>query len=208
MPWPFNSSKEHPGVESLIKAKRINICHQNVRGPSGSYARVPELLQSFPGLHVLSLNETHIDMRSEHVEVVHDIAGCTFISRPRNYGKCGGVGACILDGINWDRREDLENENVGAIWLEFRPIHSNSLLLCITYRLPENSKYLSKDFNSHLLEMFSKVSEKSQETILLGDLNVNFLKQDNTDLKSMIHNWLQANDSKAYENSKNIRNSH
>ena len=186
MTWPFNSNKEHPGVESLIKARRINICHQNVRGLSGSYARVPELLQSFPGLHVLSLNETHVAMRSEHVEVVHDNAGWPFISHPRNYGKGGGVGICSLDGINWDRREDLENENVGAIWLKFRHIHSNSFLLCIMYRLPENSKYLSKDFNSHLLEMLSKASERSQGTILLGDLNVNFLKQDNSDLKSML----------------------
>lgn len=55
------------------------------------------------------------------------------------------------------------------------------------YRPSDSSKYLSKDFNVHLNEMLSKASEKSQETILLGDLNVNFLKQDNKDLKSILN---------------------
>ena len=35
--------------------------------------------------------------------------------------------------------------------------------------------------------MITKDSEKKQETILLGDLNVNFLKQDNKDLKSILN---------------------
>ena len=35
--------------------------------------------------------------------------------------------------------------------------------------------------------MLSKVSEKSQETILMGDLNVNFLKQDNKEFKAILN---------------------
>ena len=81
----------------------------------------------------------------------------------------------------------MENENIEAIWLEVRPSHSNSFLLCMMYRPPESSKYLSKDFNTHLHEMLAKASEKSQETILLGDLNVDFLKHDNKDLKSILN---------------------
>ena len=38
-----------------------------------------------------------------------------------------------------------------------------------------------------LQKMLAKASEKSQETILLGDFNVNFLKQDNKDLKSILN---------------------
>ena len=97
------------------------------------------------------------------------------------------TGAYILDGISWDRRDDLENVNVEAIWLEIRPDYSSSFLLCIMYRPPESSKHLSKDFNVHLHEMLGKASEISQEIFLLGDLNVNFLKQDNKDLKSILN---------------------
>ena len=72
---------------------------------------------------------------------------------------------------------------------EFRPIHSNSFLLCIMYLPLEISMYLSKDFNNLLHEMLSKASEKFQETILLGDLNVNFLKQDYTNHKSILQTF-------------------
>ena len=81
----------------------------------------------------------------------------------------------------------MENENIEAIWLEIRPKHSKSFLVRIMYRPPDSSKYLSKDFNIHLNSTLSKVSEKSQETILMGDLNVNFLKQDNKELKAILN---------------------
>ena len=137
-------------------------------------------------MHILSLSETHIEARSSMEDGVYDIPGYSFINRPRKSDKGGGVGAYILDGIIWGRQDDLENENVEAIWLEIRPIHSNSFLVCIMYRPPESSKYLSKDFNVHLHEMLVKAFDKTQETILLGDLNVNFLKQDNKNLKSIL----------------------
>ena len=186
-PGPGNCTRNIQELDSLIKTRGIKIFHQNARGLSGNYGHVAELLQSFPGLHILSLSETHIEARSSQEEGVFDIPGYSFISRPRKSGKGGGVGAYILDGISWDRRDDMENENVEAIWLEIRPSHSISFLLCIMYRPPESSKYLSKDFNVHLHEMLAKASEKSQETILLGDLNVNFLRQDNKDLKSILN---------------------
>ena len=175
-------------LESLIKAKGIKICHKNGTGLSGSCANVAELLQSLPGLHILSLSESHIDMRSEHGEVVHDIAGYSFISRPRNSGKGGGFGAYIMDGIIWDRREDLKNENVEAIRLEFWPIHSKTSY-CVQCIAPWEFNVPEQGFNNHLHEMLSKASEISEEIILMGDLYVNFLKQDNTDLKSILHTF-------------------
>ena len=186
-PGPGNCTRNLQELNSLIKTRGIKISHQNARGLSGNFGHVAELLQSFPGMHILSLSETHIEARSDQEDGVYDIPGYSFISRPRKSGKGGGVGAYILDGISWDRRDDLENENIEAIWLEVRPSHSNSFLLCIMYRPPESFKYLSKDFNTHLHEMLAKASEKSQETILLGDLNVDFLKHDNKDLKSILN---------------------
>ena len=56
----------------------------------------------------------------------------------------------------------------------------------IVFLPPDSSKYLSKDFNNHLNSMLSKVSQKSHETILMGDLNVNFLKQDNKEFKAIL----------------------
>ena len=50
------------------------------------------------------------------------------------HGKGGGVGAYIVDGVRWDWRHDLENDNLEAIWLEIRPKHSQDFLVGIMYR--------------------------------------------------------------------------
>ena len=135
--------------------------HQNVRGLFGNLGHVSELLQSFPGIDILSLSETHIEAGLEQEEAIYDMPGYSFISRPRRSGKGGGVGAYNVDGIGWDRRHDLENDNTEAIWLEIRPKDSKTFLVGIMYRPPDSSKYLSKDFNIHLNNMLSKVSERS-----------------------------------------------
>ena len=58
---------------------------------------------------------------------MYDNPGYSFISHPRKSGK-DGVGVSILNGTNWERREDLENEKVEAILLEFRSSHPNSFV--------------------------------------------------------------------------------
>ena len=135
-PGPGNCTRTIQEMDSLTKTRGIKLFHQNARGLIGNYGHFAELLQSFPGMHILSLSETHIEARSNQEDGVYDISGYSFISRPRKSGKGGGVGAYILDGISWDRRGDLENVNVEAIWLEIRPGYSSSFLLCIMYRPP------------------------------------------------------------------------
>ena len=58
------------------------------------------------------------------------------------------------------------------------------------YRPPDSSKYLGKDFVSHLNGMLSKLLENSKEIILMGDFNVAFLKQENKELKALLDVFL------------------
>eukprot|EP00795_Rhopilema_esculentum_P007243 gene7243-12925_t len=185
-PGPGNFRRNISELTSLTNNKGMKIFHQNVRGLFGNLGHVSELLQSFPGIDILSLSETHIEAGFEQEEAIYDVPGYSFINRSRKFGKGGGVGAYIGDGVVWDRRYDLENDNIEAIWIEIWPKHSKSFLVGIMYRPPDSSKYLSKDFNNHLNSMLSKVSEKSQEKILMGDLNVNFLKQNNKEFKAIL----------------------
>ena len=48
--------------------------HQNARGLLGNHLHVSALLQSFPGIDILSLSEPHIVVGNEHEE------GVTYIS--------------------------------------------------------------------------------------------------------------------------------
>ena len=44
------------------------------------------------------------------------------------------------------------------------------------YRPPDSPKYLPPDFNTRLQELLCSVTEESKETILLGDLNCDYLE--------------------------------
>ena len=137
-------------------------------------------------MDILTLSETHHEAKNELAEAACNIRGYSFISHPRKSGKGGGVAAYNGNGIIWDRRYDLDNDNNEAIWIENRPKHSKIFLVGIMYRPPDSSKHLCKDFNIYLNSMLSKISETSQETIQLGDLNVKFLKQENKEFKAVL----------------------
>ena len=50
----------------------------------------------------------------------------------------------------------------------------NFLVGCI-YRPHDSSSYLQKDFNKNHNEMLTKINKVSMETLLLGDININYL---------------------------------
>lgn len=71
--------------------------------------------------------------------------------------------------------------------------NSKSLLICILYRPPNSSKYLHKDFESILQDMLSTGVCEDKEAILLGDLNLDYLRQQNSkEIKHIIKlcKWL------------------
>ena len=87
--------KEQPRLLSLINNKGMKRFHQNVRGLFGNLGHVSKLLHSFPGIDILSLSETHVEAGLEQEKAIYDLPGYTFVNRPRNHGKGGGVGTYI-----------------------------------------------------------------------------------------------------------------
>ena len=115
------------------------------------------------------------------------IPGYSFVNKPRKSGKGGGVAVYISDRLTFNRRFDLENDEIECIWLEMKPRKSSSYLIGVIYRPTDSSKHLPKDFNNSFEEMLKKVCESSLETMLLGDVNVNYLVSgDGRDFKSIV----------------------
>ena len=75
------------------------------------------------------------------------INGYVGIRHDRTSGAGGGVIAFVLDDINFQRRTDLENQSIEAVWLELFVKYSKSILVCFTYRPPNSSEHLNKNFN-------------------------------------------------------------
>eukprot|EP00794_Sanderia_malayensis_P000892 gene892-189_t len=180
-------TRNSPEMNSLLGKRGIKIFHQNVRGLSSNINLVSVLLQTFRGIDVLTLSETHIESDDEH-RVFYNISGYSFVSRSRKAGKGGGVGVYISDDVTWDRRKDLEVEEIESVWIEIWPCrqHWKGILFSTIYRPPDTSKYLHDDFNTVFNSMMTKASEESKEMIVLGHMNVNFLVPgNNKDLKSV-----------------------
>jgi hypothetical protein len=117
---------------------------------------------------------------------LYNIPGYTFITKNRTVGKGGSVGMYISDCYSWIRRSELEASNLECIWIELIVKNSINILIGTMYRPPAGSKYLPSNFEKSVDEIFSIISLENKETILMGDMNINFMnKKDNADLKAL-----------------------
>lgn len=172
--------------KKFLKKKGLKICHQNIRGLLGNFCALQEFVSSHGNVDVLTLSETHIS-NNERNENLYKLSGYNFESRIRNSGKGGGVAVYVKENISYIRRKDLESENIENIVIEIIIKESKNVLIATHYRPPNSSKHLCKDFNDIFNESLSRCCSESKETILLGDLNADYLKKnDNKELKSII----------------------
>ena len=100
------------------------------------------------------------------------------MKRNRKSGeKGGGVCLYIKEGIDWERREDLETLHIESIWIEILLKNSKSFLISTVYRPPDTSIYLYKNFNEDFNCSLLKASSECKEIIALGDFNINYNKR-------------------------------
>ena len=176
-----------PELIDLLKSRGISMLHQNVRGLFTNLQSVQEILHDFETIDILTLSETHINTNTFNDEDnLYSIPRYTFIKKNRTNGHAGGVAMFISDRIKWKRRMDLEVDNVECLWIEIFQHKAKSFLLTSVYRPPDGSKYLTSNFNNTLDEILETVSSESKEIIMMGDINVNYIKKkDNRDIKSI-----------------------
>ena len=131
-----------------------------MRGLWKNINNITELCSSFKNIDVLTLSETHTS--NSEPEGMFDIDNYVFIRKDRPHGIGGGVAAYVsnkyIEGEHWKRREDLENIEIEALWLEIMPPKSKTFLICTAYRPPDNSKYLHHNFCEIFYESLSSAN--------------------------------------------------
>ena len=100
-----------PELSELISKKGLKILHQNIRGSLASKSIICQILAGFRNIHIFSVSETHL---SPEREAEAQIEGYKFTSRASSQG--GGVGVYILSSIPFQRRLELELEDIECIW--------------------------------------------------------------------------------------------
>ena len=131
--------------------KGLRIAHLNIQGLATSYNGLFHVFANNPEIDVLTLSETHIIQNStDDTDSLYDIPNYTFIKRNRTAWKGGGVAIYIRNGLNWKRRQDLENESIESLWIEFYTHKAKKFLIASCYRPPNGSNYLSQNYTEFL----------------------------------------------------------
>ena len=183
--------------------------HQNIRGLFNKIPDIQIILYEFD-LHVLTLSETHINSNNYNDEdSLYDIPGYDFIKKKRIKGPDGRVGIFISNTLKWQRRYNLERDELESMWIEIFPHNAKSFLLFIIYQPPDGSKYLFKNFNTLLNDTLNVISSKHKECIIMGDTIINYLDKNNhNDIKDifMLNDYKQlvTKATRIIENSKTL----
>ena len=179
-----DKKKSDDTLRSLLNQKGVSILHQNVRGLLHNFTDIEQLLYTHKDIDIYTLSETHICAEEDNEKLYH-VNGYNFEKRDRSNGRGGGVALYIRNSINYIRRTDLESDTLENIVIEIVLKTSKNFFVTTLYNPPRSSKYSQSNFDEVFDESLKRFS--SHEAILLGDLNVNFLKpSDNKAIKSML----------------------
>ena len=171
MLWDIESC---PGPALFRNAIDFTILHQNVCG----IASEKDILEDFileKNIEIFGVIETLLQNTTPTSLV--DIRGYTFERNDRS-SKGGGVGVYIKENIEYIHRNDLNDENVEAVWIKILQNNSKSCILGVLYRPPLSLNHLSKNFESIFMKIIDQVNSGNKEVIIIGDLNISYLKND------------------------------
>ena len=182
---PMNSDMVYDKLKDFFLTRGLKILHQNVNGLVKKISVVDILLKGANGnIDIFTITETHFHREIRDGELISN--GYVFVRKDTLTSSGGGVGCFIREDLNWQRRTDLGKEGIEAIWLEIFIRNSKPLLVCILYRPHNSSRYLHPEFEIIFKDTLSTAVCENKETILLGDLNVDYLRETNDEIKRII----------------------
>lgn len=155
-----------------IPCKGLTVMHLNIHHlvPKLSQVNVMLSQMSHP-VKVLGFSETFLNDRVKDCEIM--ITGYNMFRRDRTGKLGGGVIVYVADNVPVQERLDLEHPDLEAIWLEVKQKQCKPLLICQIYRPPNSS---TAWFDT-LEKVLDKARSLNLEIIMMGDFNVDLLKQ-------------------------------
>ena len=126
---------------------------------------------------IIGISETKLDKTVNDCDV--DISGYRVIRRDRNcYGD--GVLIYISESLNFNHREDLDFD-LESISVEIKVGKYKPFLVTIIYRPPDKPV----SYFDQIESLISTTELEGKESILIGDLNCDFLCESNNNTKNL-----------------------
>ena len=120
---------------------------------------------------VLGITETWLNTTYSDSYVAID--GYILERRDRSTGRGGGVAVYLHDSVSYNRRHDLEKDQLEDLRVEIQCPCSIGILFGTVYRPPDNSRI--DNWCSLIESTLERIQVDSKETILMGDININFV---------------------------------
>ena len=79
--------------------------------------------------------------------------------------------------MDFARRTDLENDKTESLWVEIWLKNMKPFIFGTIYKPPDSSKHFSKNCNFFFSKILQSVDNEKRESIIMGDMNVNYLKE-------------------------------
>ena len=163
----------------------IILCHLNAQSVLNKIDEVRTALLDAKRPAILGISETWLNNTITDGEV--SISSFTLYRKDRKGKRGGGIMVYVHNSRRCRCRDDLENDDIEAIWLELH-LRSRTILLCNVYQPP------SSDVSSlsSIINMVEAATSKGKEVVVMGDLNCNLLSCNRLgdELKSGMENLL------------------
>ena len=117
---------------------------------------------------IFGLSETWLDGSFEDGELA--VSGYDILRKDRNR-RGGGVAVYINQSIKYKRREDLECDEIEALWLEVKESQRGRVLLCNLYRPPSSPSSV----DDQIYYMMKAALNEGMGIIVMGGFQLQYL---------------------------------
>ena len=167
------------------ESPNISIFNTNSRSLLKNFAQYDLLFETLKSdfnyeFDVISFVETWLD---SNLEKLVNIPGyCPVFKHKIDKKKGGGLAILIKQGLKFQTRHDLFVPETlqslfDCLFIEV-PAHEQSIVIGVVYRSPSNNSI--QQLTEFLLKTTETVNRENKQIVLLGDFNINLLKQNNT----------------------------
>ena len=158
-------------VQSGLRIGALNICSL----PNKLDDLAVLLHNNGNNLHILGISESRCTKKQEdQVKMDNYRTEHSFATSDKKSVNRVGLVVYTHDSIDYERRADLEHQDIECLWLKIKYAGSSRLLVGFIYR---NGRVNQADWSSSFAEMLDGVSSQNCNYLLLGDMNLNLFSE-------------------------------
>ena len=163
-----------PGLQKLISKHGSKIIHQNIRGLLCHKHFVSELLDNFQTIYLVAPSEPYTASDDNpHLQ----IPGYKFETRHRETGQEGGVSFNLLKNVPYQRRYDLERNDMESIWYAIISPKTTVFHVGVVRRSPNSSNHVTENCKEKWNKMLETVMAENIAFILMNGMKCNYLER-------------------------------